>query len=250
MRITDLEPETNALSFPSALIFYHGRFESEVTFDKPGSVFSIGGPEASFFLDGAPADQSQLQITFDGNRLELASGTSQFPILVHGMSSSGITTLSDRDDIILGSYLIIISDRASAVPVDAALHRAGAGSSPAAGAVQAYDRPNVPEHLRKEKADEWESEAAKRKSLEGRRFVFGSQPDEMEVTSTLQAVGRRGIGGASGFEMSASHRFSRAVAEAEEQGNSSMSESMLIVFGVFVFCAIIGFLAYFFLVLS
>ncbi len=250
MRINDMDSESPADTHPSVLVFYNGRFESELVFENPGEVFSIGGPDASFFLDGAPPEVSQLQITFDGSRLELSSGAGKEPILVHGMASSGITTLSDRDDIALGPYLLIICDTNSAVAVDMNLHKAGAGSSPAPGGGQAYDRPNVPAHLRKEQSDEWESEAARRRTLEGKKFVFGTQPDSMEVTSTLPSVGRMALGSSSGFEMSAAQRFARAAAEAENKGSSPLSENLLIVFGMFVFCAIIGLLAYFFFALS
>jgi len=250
MRISDAEVAENLDPHPSVLVFYNGRFESELVFQEAGQVFSIGGPNAAFFLDGAPTDQSQLQVTFNGNRLELTAGASPEPILVHGMASSGITTLSDRDDVAIGPYQLIICDIASAVAVDVNLHKAGAGSSPQPGSGLAYDRPNVPEHLRKDQGDEWESEAARRRTLEGKKFVFGSQPESMEVTSTLPSVGRMGIDNSSGFEMSAAQRFARAAAEAENRGSTQVSENLLIVFGIFVFCAIIGFLAYFFFTLG
>jgi hypothetical protein len=249
MRITELvqsdKPET-----PSILVFYNGRFENQFNFSSSGDLFAIGGPNGSYFIEGATSGQSQLQISYNGERLELTTGVSEVKVTVHGMASTGVTTLSDRDDILVGPYLLIVSDIRSASPIDPTLFRAGAGSSPIAGAGQAYDRPNVPKHLRRSAEEDWESEAARRKSTEGKRFVFGTRPDELEVTSTLQVSSGVRLGSSTGFEMSASQRFSRAVAEAEEREASPVTESVLIVFGIFVFCLIIGFLAYFFLVLS
>lgn len=249
IRLSHVEP-LDGTSIPSVLVFYNNRFESELLFEEGGQVFSIGGPNASFFLEGANPDQAQLQITFDGSRLELSTGSGgPLPVLLRGIATSGITKLSDRDDVVLGAYHLFISDTASAVPVSENLHRAGAGTSPESGFGQAYDRPNAPSHLRRREEDEWESEAARRRTLEGKRFVFGTDPDAMEVTSTLPTVGRMGVGGSSGFEMSASQRFSQAVSEAEARGAGGIPDNLIIAFGVFVFCAILGFLGYFFFVL-
>ncbi|MCB0325174.1 MAG: hypothetical protein KDD69_16440, partial [Bdellovibrionales bacterium] len=236
---------------PKVLVFQGDRFEKSYQFESPEHRFAVGGQRGQVVIPGAPSHETQMLVTFNGQRLELSTGVSEFRVVVNGTASTGVTMLSDRDEITVGPFQIVVSDPSTRAPVQAKVARAGAGTSPEYGGAHAYDRPHAPEHLRRQdlETEEWESEAARRRSLEGKRFVFGTEPGQDEVTSTIAVRSAKFAGGA-GYEMSTSQRFNRAVAEADAAGGSQVSESVLIVFGVFVFCLIVGFLAYFFLVMS
>lgn len=238
----------------SLLVFYKDHFEAEFPMESSSS-FSIGGPAGDFFLEGVPNDKPQLEIIYDGSRLELACSSSVVPVIVNHLASRGVAALTDRDEINVGAYTLIVNDLKSAAPTEPFANRAGAGSSPVADtSAKAYDRPNLPDHLRQttpaDQAGGWESEASRRLQISGKRFVFGTDPEEDETTSTLGVSARSYGGGSVGFEMNASQRFAQAISAAEKRQSSALSEGILVVIGVVVFCLIVGLLAYFYHIMS
>lgn len=234
---------------PSLLVFYNEHFESEFVLAKDGPPFAIGGPNGVFFLQGVPNEESQVEISYTGLRLELVAGPNSAPVIVNSMATRGVAALSDRDEVDVGPYRIIVNDAASG-HASAAASRFNAGCSPTVDKdARAYDRPNLPAHLKPANtaADDWESEASRRMALSGKKFVFGTTEDE--TTSTL-GVSARAHGASVGFEMNASQRFAQAIVEAEKRKGAAISEGLLVFFGVMVFILLIGFLVYFFQVMS
>lgn len=231
----------------SVLVFDHDSFVNEFLLDTPGASFVIGGPHADLMLPASRTDGPELSVTNHGNHMELSCGIISVPVIVNGMASGGVATLKDRDEIVVGTYRLIVNDmRTSTIAIGRNGHQGFASNIAPGRQVQAYDRPNLPEHLQRPKSNEWESEAAKRKQQSGRRFIFGSDSSEDEVTTTI-GLKTMELQRPSGFEMSASQRFSRAVFEAEKRSGNSLSDSLVPIFGVIIFFMLVGFLAYFFL---
>ena len=228
---------------PSLLVFYSDHFEAEIFMEEPGSRFAIGGPEGQFFIEGVPDHVVQLEISQRASRLELSTGQGSIPVIVNGIAARGVTALSDRDEVGIDSYRIIISDlRHGAAALAQPKPRAKTDR-----AIYAYERPNAPEHLRRESeqraAADWESEAARRRSQSGKRFVFGSEPaQENETVTTLGFTSPRysAPGPAKGFEMSVSQRFAAAIAEADARPRNPVWEMFVTVFGVIFFVAILA----------
>jgi predicted component of type VI protein secretion system len=230
-------PEISTKQLCTLLLFNVDRFEREISLMDKGSRFVIGGPEGDMFIDGESRDAPQIVIVHFGDRVELTTGRSQQPIIINGLAATGTTALVDRDEIILGHIRIIVNDVASAqnsiVPHDYMVPTNRTST-------QAYERPNLPAHLRKEdEGDGWESEAARRRMQVGRKFVFSSNPDGVQPTGTLALDAYEF--GRSGFEMSSSQRFFSMIQSPDETLMSSLSEKVLIGVGVVVFTILIGF---------
>lgn len=91
---------------------------------------------------------------------------------------------------------------------------------------------------------DYEGEAARRKMSTGRKFVFGTSPDEDEnnVTGTV-AMTRQEMAYKVGEVGSA--RFSQSSARQEQIASPESVERRQMVIGIFVLIALIGALVYF-----
>ena len=246
VRVKDHESGNGGAHACSILVFYNDSFESEFPLSAGHDRFVVGGPNADYSLEGTSNAEPQLEVLYMGTRLELTAGVSAKPIIVNGMAVGGVAALSDRDEIMVGPYRFVVNDLRTAVQTQYNAQKLQ-GNSPAFSANTGMSDGTGGSGIVRTQEEDWESEASRRKSLSGRKFVFGSER-EKEVTST---IGFGDFGQTSpGFEMSASHRFSQAVAEAEEGSRSRVSEHVMMLFGIVVFCVIVGFLAFFFLSMS
>lgn len=232
----------------SVLVFYKGEFEGEFRFNELEGIkkFAIGGDNAQFYLEGFSGDIELLQIQFGKQGLESFTDGTKEKVLVNNVVAVGAIALRDKDEVVLGPYKVIVCDDSSAsVPVVESF--SAAQSMPKVDKnVKAYERPNLPEHLKKSSIenDQWQSEAAKRKEYAAKKFVFGSEPSPNETTGTL-GLARFDIASGSGYEMSTSQRFSRAVLEADSNVNSPLTETILLVLGVFFFAVIIAVIGFY-----
>lgn len=259
MRISELLPRPEAQLVaepPSLLIFYKESFETEFPLATPSAAFQLGGPDGHFFIEGASAETVFLRVAYNGDRLELSSGDSQEQVLLNGSNMSGVSAISDRDEIVIPPYRIVVNDFGSALPAPP-LSDVVSSSEPAKPAVQAYDKLHAPEHLQAadRQDDGWVSEAARRRSSTGQKFVFGSdEEDPMTSTMTLGAVNDRPSGtqgglGNTGYEMSASQKFA-TVAYSDDQEKKGFGETFLVVMGVVVFILLIVFVVYLLVAIS
>lgn len=225
---------------PTLLVFYNDHFETEYPLATPGATFAIGGPEAHFFLENA-AEEIQLQIASNGGRLELTSYPGGASVIINGMSVGGVTTLADRDEIDLGPYKIIVNDSASA-------RASKQNKMIAALEAQKNARPSQIPILARVGTGEnraWDYEAeSKRKVTTGRKFVFGTSPDEDEnnVTGTV-AMTRQEMAYKVGEVGSA--RFSQSAPRLDQVTNPESAERRQMIIGILVLIALIGALAYF-----
>jgi hypothetical protein len=246
MKVVDVNhvPDMEAEAMPTVLVFYNDHFEAEIPLEDAESIFAVGGPSGAFFVEGAPSELPQLEIVHNGWRVELTVGPNALPVIVNGMAARGVTALSDRDEVAIDAYRVIVNDiRSAAQPETVRPKAKGQGEK----AVQAYGRKDTPEHLLRtsQQSIDWESEAAKRRALSGKKFVFGSEP-EMEETTATMGIARQRYSGGTGFEMSVSQRFSASVADAENRRPSPLAEMLLTIFGMIIFLVIIGLLVWFF----
>lgn len=247
MRVSEVNPrsaEQLAAAGPSVLVFYKDAFDSEVQLNVPNAGFQIGGEGGNFFIEGASPDAVFLSINPSGKRLELHTGQMPEQIIVNGLAVSGVTALSDRDEISLPPYRLVVNDIKSDTPHSAKAVQTGRGSG-----IQAYDRPNLPAHLQSQsetEEDGWVSEASRRKESTGKRFVFGSEPeDPMNKTMTLGQMPpqQSSSGGRPAYEMSSSHRFANVYSDNARQPRA-MNETLLVALGVIIFLLLIVFVVY------
>lgn len=238
MRIAQYEKrDTRSLPRPgvSLLIFADERFVSESTLRR-GASFVIGGPEGHIYLSGALNDTVQLEILYDGEILELLTGGDGTAVALNGNVFRGETRLVDRDEITIGHYQIVVSYPESDPELEerqAEIEQVAVEEVRNQEPVAAYDRPNVPEHLKPPESDGWESEASRRKTIH-KRFVFGTDPEEENVQGTL-SMPQSDFNQRVGFEMNPSQRFANATF-SEEQATRAISRKFLIV----LFVVIVG----------
>lgn len=248
MKVVDINyiPGAEADAVPTVLVFYNDHFEAEIPLEDAERVFSVGGPGGAFFVEGVPPDVSQLEIVHNGWRVELSVGQSALPVIVNGMAARGVTALSDRDEVAIDAYRVIVNDIRSAAPVEGVRPK---GKAQGEKAVQAYEAKNAPEHLTNvaQQNIDWESEAAKRRAQSGKKFVFGSEPELEETTATM-GLARQRYSGGPGYEMSVSQRFSAAVVDAENKRPNPLVEMLLTIFGMLIFFGVIGVLVWFLVV--
>ncbi len=226
---------------PTLLVFYNEHFESEFPLATPGAKFSIGGPDAHFFFENAN-EEAQLEIAVNGSRLELTSFPGAASVIVHGMAVGGTTTLSDRDEVDLGPYKIVVNDAASA--------RLSKQNRMIA-ALEAQKDSNIADPIQarvgsgQNRTWEYETDAARRKMTTGRKFVFGSSPDEEDennVTGTV-AMTRQEMAYKVG-EMGA-QRFSQSAQRLDTVQNPESVERRQMIIGIIVLLALIGAIVYF-----
>ena len=227
---------------PTLLIFSGESFETDFPLALPGAKFTIGGREGHLFLEGENPEAVNLEITTGPGHIELSKGVGGISVIVNGMAVNGVTNLADRDEIDIGHYKIIVNDPTSANTSKESRMLAAITAqkkfSGDANAIQAN-----PSGVAGSKAWEWESEQAKRKLNAGRKFVFGSSPED-NVTGTI-AMSRQELAMKTG-EVSSAQRFQQSNSRPEPTGDPVAKEKQQVIFGVFVLLFIIGAAVYFF----
>ncbi len=247
IRVVELPASAETFSESSLLVFFAEKFEQEFALTSSGARFTIGGPGSNLVIDPRTPDVQEAVVVKKDGRIELTTGRTVKPFVVNGLAAVGTTVLNDRDEISFGAYRIVVSDPAPQVRHGERSSRqfeslAGTINSEA----QAYERPHLPEHLRRATPDNgWESEAAKRRATSGRRFVFSSTSEGVPIEGTLD-MDRGTFADRAGFEMSPSQRFFSMIQnDGEVRGKGRYSEQMLIMIGVLTFVVMLSFVVFF-----
>lgn len=239
VRYTDVQKpsaETIAATPPTLLVFYNDNFETEFPLATPGAKFAIGGDDAHFFLSAA-GEETQLEILANGSRLELHSFPGQSSVIVNGMSVGGVTNLSDRDEVDIGPYKIVINDIASA--------RTAKQSKMIAALESGRDLGPDPASARAGKMGKaWDDDSSSKKLVSGKKFIFGSSPDEPEDIHGTLAMSRRDMAAKLG-EMGAAQRFTQSAIRREAVDDGGRTENKQMILGVVVLLVILGALVYF-----
>lgn len=243
MRFTELHPinheSEDGVPPPTLLVFNGDHFEADFPLATPGARFLVGGAEGHLFLE-PPGDATQLEIAFHASHLEMTVIASAVPIIVNGMSVGGVTTLSDRDEIDIESYKIIVNDPASA--------RTSKENRMIAALQAQPKRPGAPQATlgtNEARPWEWESDVTKKKLMSGRKFVFGTNPEEDDVSGTV-AMTRQEMAFKTG-EIGAAQRFSQSAARMDTVKDPDSVEKRQMIMGAIVLVLLIGVLVYFFL---
>lgn len=243
MRISEVgRPKLSLDSEPSLLVFSEDKFELEYPLSS-SSAFTVGGPDATLVVTGGE-NTPILRIEFAPPRIELTAFAA-VQVMVNGASVGGTTALSDRDEVDVAGLKIVINDPASAQAtkesrMKAAMMNNHIGRNIERGISAPIARPGAQSEI----GLDWESETSRRRELLGRKFIFGTNPsggtDAHNVTSTMS------FRPSGGFEVSASHRFSRASLDAAvEEGKPGLSEGVLGVIGFIMFVLILAAIGYF-----
>lgn len=219
------------------VVFEDVKFSTEFPLFTEGASFLVGGVEGDLFVDGQDPAVKQLEIVKSEGRIELNTGQSSVPVLVNGVAAvSGRTVLADGDEVSIGRYRILLSDLRS--HISERINKPGAGTSPQAARVaSAYDRPNVPEHMKRRLDDSWEPESARRRASAGRKFIFGTPPQGEDPFETMSLRDYE-FSSKAGFDLSSSQRFSGAFVAEDEDESTSIREYLQTVIGA-VFVAIL-----------
>ena len=90
---------------------------------------------------------------------------------------------------------------------------------------------------------DYETDAARRKLATGRKFVFGTNPDDHDVTGTV-AMSRQEMSFKSG-EIGSAQRFSQSSAKQPVQRDPEMLEKRQMLMGIVVLLFIVAALVYF-----
>lgn len=236
-----------AISAPplSLLIFYGETYESEFTFPAPDIMFTVGGADASISLEGEPVDTIQLSIERVGSRLELYAEQATMQVIVNGLAVGGSTALADRDEIGVGPFTIVVNDLSGAsqksaghsVPV-------GLGFTPEGAPIAAYSQTDVSTHLKGGESTtyEWESQSSRRQNQSEHRFIFGGKTG-VDVSGTGRYTTPQ-FGAHSGYEMSASTRFSNVPTFKRDKNENRSAEKVIMVAGLTVFLLVVGLIGY------
>ena len=282
LRYVELNQKQGVQSSNSLLVFYKEAFESNFVVSAD-SRFAIGGPEGNFFIEGATDDKPQLEISLVNGRFEL-SAESESLVIVNGLAVSGVTALSDRDEIVVGPYSIVVNDQKSGLAaqqevgssafsspsphtpsIDAGpVARTGSSTAEFARGDSEQILPAVsssPPGVRigsgsgnvRGGDDGWASVTAPHETSGDKRYIFGDDPEQvpggMSKTLAIDASPggfNRGSGGrSSGSGFEMSAaRFSNTAASQETREELERRETRLMFLGVLVLISIATFVAY------
>lgn len=253
MRVSETEPREEAVwrKFPtSVLIFYKEQFDSEFPLATPGSEFKLGGEEGDFFIEGADPEAVFLKVISSEDSLEVQVPNVTEQISVNGTLVSGIVSITDRDELVVPPYRIVVN-YPSAAQTSAGMQE---GTDYSANKIHAYEHEGMGSSGER---DGWVSEAARRKGSLGQKYVFGStQGEGMDRTMSVPQVQPEPVrprpsasSGRSGYEMSASQKFSAAYME-DSTPSKGLGDSLLIVFGVVISILLIVVVIYLFTTLT
>lgn len=235
--ISDFAVQTELLtdaSSPSVLVFvgdsFHGEFPLGV-----GEQFQVGGDEADLFIDGEARDSLQCVIQNSPQGPEVVIARAQNPILVNGMAARGTMSLADRDDVSIGLCRIVIS-----IPAQAEVDEGAAQGILDEVAPVPPAQTEVGHHLQLDNfEDDWESEVSRRRSLSGRKFIFGAE-EEFDPTGTMSMREDefRSKAGLSGMGMS--QRLSSINQEGEGEAKTGTSDTTYALLGILLLALIAG----------
>ncbi|MCB0359824.1 MAG: hypothetical protein KDD44_09315, partial [Bdellovibrionales bacterium] len=97
---------------------------------------------------------------------------------------------------------------------------------------------HTPQASASDSFDDWQDEHDLR--IAGRKFVFGSPPEEEEPGEGTLSVGRAEFASQIGLGLSPSQRFQSGLHQPLEAGaESAMSERMMLILGMIVFAGIV-----------
>lgn len=245
IRVTLLPDEESSgiPSPPSLLVFSGTTFETEFPLASPGSKFLVGGDEGHLFLSEYQGAGPAVEISAGQAKLELETKGGGVSVIVNGMSASGVTSLSDRDEIDVGGYKIVVNDLRTSETMKQSRMMAviqAQKDQPHAESVsiQAHIGTGTDPLSRR-----WEVDPMKRKLASNRKFVFGTSPEEEDVTGTV-AMSRQEMNFKVG-EVSVAKRLGQALRE-ESQADSELKEQRQVVVGAVVLVILIGAAVYYF----
>jgi hypothetical protein len=204
----ELEKSSTAL-----LVFKGEEFQFE-RFIAPGDTTAVIEVDGGLQLSNS-VDSGRFGITLQpAGTIELEIWEAPGDVLVNGHMVGGSLTLNDRDCVEFGEFSIIVSDLTSSVIPEQSQEAFNVSDN-----IGAYDRLHRPQHLLPGNDDGWESEAARRKVNANRKFVFGTAPEELDMTTAMPTIN---MPADQNLPISPLNRFSPARAQfAEEQANRS-----------------------------
>ncbi len=222
---------------PSVLVFFGDRFKWEFRFPENGALFHVGGSEGDLQIDGEPQDKLQFSITRNNERLELQTVSPSTPIVLSGISVSGMSSLVDSNMIEIGPYRLLVNDlgtRAKELPV-ASMTAEQFVQDGGISDVPLYSEENLPPDMarKRKNSDSWLSEAAKRRDRDSKNYVFGNSNefDEDGRTSINPAIG--------GIQMA---KF--GMPDGSTPKGSGGAEKLILGAGLLVIMLILGAIAY------
>lgn len=245
-RLSEVEPREESFwrGFPpSLLVFYKEQYDSEFPLAAPGSSFQLGGVDGDFFVEGANPEAVFFKIVFSGQSLEVQAPNVEQKVSVNGTLISGIVSITDRDELLVPPYRIVVNYPATAQTASGMRHQAELSHKQ----IHAYEQENVDQTVLD---DGWVSEAARRKASLGQKFLFGaSEGSAMERTQAVPQVQPedfrpRTSSSGSGYEMSASQKFSAAYMDDPDEGRG-MGDTFLVVFGAVISILVLVLVVYF-----
>lgn len=185
----------------SLLIFLGEKFQSEFPLMDDGGLFVVGGSEGHIYIDRNVNSAPQLEITTASGQLELTVGRTNVPVLVNGMAVGGTALVGDCDEISVGPYRILANNSRSSKPRES-LEAGYPGATEVTDSVTAAIESAYA-------SEDWESEASRRRSQSGRRFVFGAEGGDAEhpAGGTL-SMPYSEFASKTGYDMNVSRRLS------------------------------------------
>jgi hypothetical protein len=225
------------------LVFSNDGFLRSFSLNEPGISYSVGAAGANLDINlsgpGIVLERSE-----NGLLVTPEPGAA---FSVNGATVGGPQRLVDQDEILIEGYSILVLDTQSiGTPsfVEASsLIPSSSEPSPGASLFAGAPTPSVQVEASDATKDGWRSEARRRKSSQGKKFIFGSEVEEFDPAATVKVPSYSG-GRSGGMEVSVSQRFARAAASSASP-DEEKSDTLLAVFGVFVFLCIIAFVVYF-----
>ena len=234
-----LKEEDNGEQVPwsSLLVFYSDNFQGEYEL-VDGEMFRAGGPNGDVRVDGEDLNTLNFSIQRVGTGIELSVGETRAPVIVNRMATQGVVALHDRDELTFGLCKVVVNVSPS-ISEDAVLDKEPSVSFQDSQAIPSKGSPDISQQLQVGRS--WESEASRRRSLAGRKYVFGAaHEDEIDPSDTMSYRREEMEARVPGFGgMSMHHRLS-AVSQPTKQSSESRETSDLIyvIFGILILVAI------------
>lgn len=231
-----LREEDNGEEIPwsSLLVFYSDNFQGEYEL-VDGEVFRAGGPNGDVRIDGEDPNLVNFQIQRVGSKIELSVGETRAPVIVNRLAAHGMITLNDRDEITFGLCKVVVNIS----PSDARLDKEPSVLFQDSDILQDKASADVSQSLQIGRS--WESEASRRRSLAGRKYVFGAtREDEIDPSDTMSyrkdeiEAKVPGFGG-----MSMHHRLSAVSQPNRSQSDEPEANDLVyVIFGILILLGI------------
>lgn len=242
--------------FPSLLVFLGENFQEEIVLSNLKPHIVIGGSDADLRV-WSPAEEhlGRAIIRHNASQLELSIEAQGPKVMVNGVVVGGVTALSDRNEIIVEPFKMLVSFAPDVYQMreDA---ETKIGQSPFYGAEQhgaemlyaernlagepIMSAPQRPISLAEE--DGWESAAARRRASASRKFIFGVPAKEDEISGTLSMeqevfMHQAGLSGSS-------LRFAGRVRPEEWEASTRVQQRVTFFLGLLVFLGLLGLAIY------